>query len=62
MAYMKELGHLCRLCPARATQEVFDTWNYSHGYFCTRHAVLRRDALQREEQASRVPNKGNEEP
>ena len=52
MAYIKNIDHPCRYssyCPSRATKELFNIRNASHGFFCSMHAKIELKRLLREE-------------
>lgn len=45
-SYSKDIQKpLCRVCRARATKEVFNTFNASCGFFCARHAKQEIETL-----------------
>ena len=39
--------HLCVVCKSKAAVEVFNTYNASCGYYCTRHGVQRVKELNK---------------
>ena len=51
MAYITKLNIQCGLCPSRATHELFDRFNSSHGKYCTKCAARKlKDVLKAEEE------------
>ena len=53
MAYTKPIYRPpCQLCSARATYELFNRFNGSAGYFCSRHAKNEVQRLEQGEQTA----------
>lgn len=49
MAYAKDFVHQCRFCGGKATKEVFNCRNSSHGFFCAGCARREVERLWKEE-------------
>ena len=49
MAWARNIEQTCQRCCKRATREVLNFRNSSHGYFCAEHAKEEVSRLNREE-------------